>query len=129
MPDANTSPAPTASPTFVERVRARIAAQHAVPPVEIRILRFLVGFILILAAVSTLRTVLLTDRPIMEANKLEVGMMIGWIIAKSGTVIDWLFGGSESGTRRADLHAQQAGASPAGTALDPTHVVEERKDP
>ncbi len=79
------------------------------PPWEVRALRVVIGLVMIGAAISTLNTVLTTEKPILEANKLEVGMMIGWIIAKTGTVIDWLFGGSESGTRRADAQAHNAG--------------------
>lgn len=103
------------------RALAGRAEAHGRPPWEIRLLRFAVGFIIIGAAISTLDTVLNTDKPILDKNKLEVGMMIGWIIAKSGTIIDWLFGGSESGTRRADAQAQQ----PSGQPEDPVHTREE----
>lgn len=69
-------------------------------------MRVAVVVALILGALGTLEKVL--DRQIIESNKLEVGLLIGWLIAKSGTVIDWLFGSSESGARRSDQLAHVA---------------------
>ena len=107
-------------------------------PWEIRAVRVLVALALVAAAIATLNEVIGRDQPILEANKLEVGMLIGWIVAKSGTVIDWLFGGSESGTRRADhaaatsvlepepapQSAKEAADKVAGAAVDEAAAIE-----
>lgn len=92
---------------------AKVAGAHRAPW-EVRLLRVGIAVVLTYAAIATLDRLL--NKAILEENKLEVGLLLGWLIAKSGTVIDWLFGGSESGTRRADIQAQQAErAPPPGT--------------
>jgi hypothetical protein len=93
---------------------------HARAGWDIRMMRLFITGALILAAIMTLRHLLTVE--LFEKNKLEVGLLLGWLIAKSGTVIDWLFGGSESGTRRADQIATQAASTPAGTPGDPLAV-------
>ena len=60
---------------------------------DIRGMRIFIVVALIAAAVLTLRQLL--GVAILDTNKLEVGLLLGWLIAKSGTVIDWLFGGSD----------------------------------
>lgn len=82
------------------------------PAAEIRLLRFVIALILVVATLWVLNKLL--QKEILEKNKLEVGLLLGWLIAKSGTVIDWLFGGSESGARRADsMTAHATKDSPA----------------
>jgi len=112
------------------RKRSAAAAGVNAPAWEIRALRFLIGAALIIAAVLTLRSLLSSALP--EANKLEVGLLLGWLIAKSGTVIDWLFGGSESGTRRADQQAatasQAAPPDAAAAAEDVAGAATERAE-
>jgi hypothetical protein len=74
----------------------------AVPPPgpEIRAARVIVIFLLI--AATCVAGILLLQVPVLNVNKTEVGMVLGWLIAKSGTAVDWLLGGSEGGSRRAD---------------------------
>lgn len=109
--------------TKIRRLYNAIRHPHAAPW-EIRMVRVIVALALVAAAISTLNHVIVRDKPILDANKLEVGMLIGWIVAKSGTVVDWLFGGSESGTRRADQSAAREVESPSGQPDDPVNVTD-----
>jgi hypothetical protein len=93
------------------------------PPVEIRVTR--VAVIVILITATCIAGVLLLRMPVLADNKTEVGLVLGWLIAKSGTAVDWLLGGSEGGSRRAD--AQPTHNAPTGTETDPVNVVEQPK--
>lgn len=92
------------------------------PPIEIRVVRVIVIVLLIVA--TCIAGMLLLRRPVLADNKTEVGMVLGWLIAKSGTAVDWLLGGSEGGSRRADAAGHPvAGDVPTGAPDDPVAVV------
>ena len=91
-------------------VKASDINPHAAPGWDVRLMRLFIVGALVLTAVWSLQHLLGVRIP--EENKLEVGLLLGWLIAKSGTVIDWLFGGSESGGRRNDMNAVHAAAAP-----------------
>lgn len=89
---------------------AAVLANATAPGWDVRLMRLFIVGALVMSAILTLRHLLNVE--IFDKNKLEIGLLLGWLIAKSGTVIDWLFGGSESGGRRADLTAHQAATAP-----------------
>lgn len=101
-------------------------APHTKPAGEIRTLRFAIAVMLVVATLWTLDRLL--DREILEKNKLEVGLLLGWLIAKSGTVIDWLFGGSESGGRRSDALTQKAVEPIDGVPKDAAEAARQTAD-
>lgn len=84
----------------------------ALPGVEIRIVRVVVIVALVAATIWAGYLILKMREPIVQENKLEVGMVLGWLIAKAGTAVDWLLGSSESGNRRADAAMQRAAQAP-----------------
>ena len=97
------------------------------PPIEIRGVRVFVIVALLLATCWAGQEIL--HVPILTDNKTETGMVLGWLIAKSGTAVDWLFGASEGGSRRADATPVPGGSSggsggiiPTGTPGDPVSV-------
>jgi hypothetical protein len=101
------------------------AAAYTSPPSEIRVLRIIIAVALVGSMIYALRH--LFNVKIIEENKLEFGMILGWLVSKAGTVVDWLFGGSESGGRRADLASHQAAMAPPMGSTPPTNVVEAAK--
>lgn len=102
------------------------AAFYTTPPPEIRVLRIVIASTLIGAMIYALAH--LFKYEIVEKNKLEFGMILGWLVSKAGTVVDWLFGGSEGGTRRADLASHQAALAPPIAAPPPADAVEAAQD-
>jgi len=88
-------------------------------PVEIRLVR--VTVIVTLVASTAYAGWLLLKVPVLSVNKTEIGMVLGWLVAKSGTAVDWLFGSSEGGARRADATATGAlnAPPPEATVITP----------
>jgi hypothetical protein len=99
-----------------------MATAYTSPPAEIRLLRIVIAIALVGAMIYALRH--LFNVEIIEKNKLEFGMILGWLVSKAGTIVDWLFGGSESGGRRADLASHQAAMAPPMVAAAPTGAAE-----
>ena len=87
-------------------------AALAQPGVEIRALRVIVIIALVSATIYAGYLILRMREAIVQENKLEIGMVLGWLIAKAGTAVDWLLGSSESGNRRADIAQQRASDAP-----------------
>lgn len=85
---------------------------HSAPGSEIRVMRVVIILVLVAATIYAGYIILNMREAIVQENKLEVGMVLGWLIAKAGTGVDWLLGSSEGSSRRADFDNQRAALAP-----------------
>lgn len=82
------------------------------PGTEIRVMRVVVILVLVSGTMYAGYLILNMREAIVQENKLEIGMVLGWLIAKAGTGVDWLLGSSEGSSRRADADMQRAATAP-----------------
>jgi hypothetical protein len=92
-------------------------ASPAGSPVEVRWARVALAFVLPLSTIALIPVLIWLKPDIPAKADVYIGLLVGFQISKSGTVIDWLFGGSESGTRRTDQLISAATPPPGGALV------------